>query len=709
MLPAYRPDVVIPPDADPARMLRCALCVLDHATPVLGRLVVYDASRRASSLLESLQGHPHRDERIIWVEIDPDRSRVEACREALTACCGDLVLLNSRCRPRSGWLEELAAVAHAEERTACVSPLIDDSRAWLLTLTTSRGRRAESLESIVRFACARLPRSTATSVVSPSCVYLRREAIEAVGLLDPAFPGTDAALDDWVKRARSLGFVAKTANHVYVPCAGGLSRDDALRPLERRELDSVQEREWHSERRLRDCEHTLDAQLTGHAVRITSAGRVSVALDIRHIPPEQVGTRTYAVNLAQALKALPEIDLTLLVRDPAQARGIEGRVVTPERFGDDVALIHKPAQVIDPSELELLFESSAHVVITYQDLIAYRIPTCFPSAGRHAAYCATSRLSLLAVQRIIAYSRSSQAEIAAEFGIDVAEIPVVPLGVEPELFRERLPLDPVIRRALRLPKQYFFSVASDYPHKNLPSLLEAYALFRSRWEGGEPPSLVLAGYSSGARSGLYPRLESEALARGLVFLGPVSQQGLKVLYQNALALVFSSLYEGFGLPPLEAMAAGTPVIAMPISAVPEVGGGCVLYPDGLSSTALTRAMELIAKDKELRAELSEKGRIRVDELTWEKTARNTLEVYRSTILQPSERSLRMRRLLRDAIVHWSGNRSLRSSASNSGNSAAGLPAPIGVRQAYRALEAAVRTRFTREIRRFRRITARRTA
>ena len=101
----------------------------------------------------------------------------------------------------------------------------------------------------------------------------------------------------------------------------------------------------------------------------------------------------------------------------------------------------------------------------------------------------------------------------------------MPLGVEPELFRERLPLDPVIRTALRLPRRYFFSVASDYPHKNLTSLLDAYGQLRSRWEGDEPPpSLVLAGHSSGTRTGLYPRLESEARAQGLVFLGPVSQQ-----------------------------------------------------------------------------------------------------------------------------------------------------------------------------------------
>ena len=221
----------------------------------------------------------------------------------------------------------------------------------------------------------------------------------------------------------------------------------------------------------------------------------------------------------------------------------------------------------------------------------------------------------------------------------------------------------------------------------------------SYWPGTRP----------GARTGLYPQLESEARARGVIFLGPVSQASLKVLYQDALALVFCSLYEGFGLPPLEAMAAGTPVVAMPFSAVPEVGGDCVFYPDGLSSAALAKAMELIARDEALRGELRKNGSIRVQELQWEMTARKTLAIYRDTILRPSERSLRMRRLLRDAIVHWSGNHSLRGCTFPSGTDSNLLPASIGIRQAYRALDVAVRTRLSREIRRFRRIAARRTA
>ena len=189
-------------------------------------------------------------------------------------------------------------------------------------------------------------------------------------------------------------------------------------------------------------------------------------------------------------------------------------------------------------------------------------------------------------QRIIAYSENTSNEITAEFGIPKDEITVTPLGVDVEWYSHRDPLDQAIKQGLTTPARYFFSLATDYPHKNLSNLLDAYAIFRSRWRGSEPPTLVLAGHKTGGRTDFYSKPGPKPLGEGITFLGPVTSDQLRILYQNAEALVFPSLYEGFGLPPLEAMAAGTPVICMPFSSVPEVGGDSVLYPDGLSNVDL---------------------------------------------------------------------------------------------------------------------------
>ncbi len=200
----------------------------------------------------------------------------------------------------------------------------------------------------------------------------------------------------------------------------------------------------------------------------------------------------------------------------------------------------------------------------------------------------------------------------------------MPLGVDAGSFARREPTDGAIRDELGLPPRYFFSLATDYPHKNLRNLLDAYASLRRRWRGDEPPGLVLAGHTIAARAGLYSAMGSEPLTKGLIFLGPVTADQLRVLYQGRLALVFPSLYEGFGLPPLEAMAAGTPVIAMPISSIPEVAGDCAVYPDGFSSEDLARAMLSVASDAGLRDELRERGLRRAEQFRWEKTARATL-------------------------------------------------------------------------------------
>jgi len=702
-------DVIVAMDRDTAALRRCIQGVLEHSGEHLRRLILVGDSSRQPSLGELQERLPSADARVVVVPCPTNLSHVDLCNRGLGERAGDAVLLFGQVVVSAGWLAELAAVAHAEERTACAAPLSDREVGRSVPGASREMMSERSDATTVRAACAGLPRWTAAPVMTGPCIYLRGDVLSAVGLLDDRLTSPQAAIADWLLRAQSLGFMAKRANHVFVHCPTPFRANAPCAIPHDQRPAVLDERYPPFEPGVDGLCRTLDADLAAHAVRLEATGKLQVAYDIRHVPAEQVGTRTYAISLARALALLPEIELTLLVRKPAQARGLKGRVQTPEQWTDDVALIHKPGQVVDRGELRLLFESSAHVIITYQDLIAFRIPSAFPGNARFEEYRATSRLTLPAAQRLIAFSESVGSEIASEFGIPREEIPVVALGVEAARFSDRRPGDRLIRSALRLPERYFFSVASDYPHKNLDTLLDAYGRLRSRWKNDEPPWLVLAGYPSGARNGLYLRLESEPLDGGVIFLGPVRSHQLRVLYRQALALVFPSLYEGFGLPPLEAMAAGTPVIAMPISAVPEVGGNCVLYPDGLSAADLARAMEHLATSEPLRDDLREKGRKWVEHFRWEKTARATLEVYRSTVLRPSERSLHVRRLLRDAIIGWSDNGPAQATAASSEYSLDPIPPSMGIRDAWRSLQVAVRARLRRELRRFPPIVGRRSA
>ena len=165
-------------------------------------------------------------------------------------------------------------------------------------------------------------------------------------------------------------------------------------------------------------------------------------------------------------------------------------------------------------------------------------------------------------------------------------------------------------------------------------------------------------------------------------------------------MVFPTLYEGFGLTPLEAMASGTPVIAMPVSSVPEVCGDCALYPDGHSPRALARAMEQMASDEELRGDLQDRGRTRVELFRWERTARQTYDSYRRAVLHPSARTLDMRHRLLPAILSWpDAMQRLQDHQHHAAHHPIATLQTLGIKQSWRSLNSAVQRRISREIKR----------
>src|SRR5262249_8312848 len=138
------------------------------------------------------------------------------CNRGLAEGTDDAVLVNGSAIVSEGWLSELAAIAHSEERTACAAPLSGAECGWPFVGTSGERIIGTSDVTVVRAACAGLPRWTILTVMSAPCAYLRRTALDAVGLLDARKPTLGAALGDWVLRTRSLGLVAKRANHVFV-------------------------------------------------------------------------------------------------------------------------------------------------------------------------------------------------------------------------------------------------------------------------------------------------------------------------------------------------------------------------------------------------------------------------------------------------------------------------------------------------------------
>jgi glycosyltransferase involved in cell wall biosynthesis len=221
------------------------------------------------------------------------------------------------------------------------------------------------------------------------------------------------------------------------------------------------------------------------------------------------------------------------------------------------------------------------------------------------------------VERVVTISEFSRIELA-KHGVRRADrIDIVPCGVSRSF---RVGAD---SRAWQAKRPYLLAVGSSDPRKNLGTLLEAWALLpRNRFPGMR---LLVAG----GESRVFARGSSGAVPDGVELLGAVPDELLPGLYAGAEALVYPSLYEGFGLPPLEAMACGTPAIVSRAASLPEVCGDAALYCDPADPRAIAERIEAVLSDSALRGRLRAAGLAHVTQFTWERAAARMLQILES--------------------------------------------------------------------------------
>ncbi|MEN6520992.1 MAG: glycosyltransferase family 1 protein [Armatimonadota bacterium] len=380
--------------------------------------------------------------------------------------------------------------------------------------------------------------------------------------------------------------------------------------------------------------------------------KMKIGIDARYLShPQDGGFKTYTQNIVHGLMELDHENEYILYTDRP---GVESH----DNFS--VKIVSGPAPVREQALLPLAMARDkvdiAHfpfntgpltppcpTVLTVHDLIPLlprekdrrmsRKMRMISSYWRTITPKAARRAS-----RIITISEASKSDIQRMLNIPEEKISVVPTGLNPDFHSiTDSALLKRVRETHGLPERFILGLVSSDPRKNCRGIVGAAGLVSSELDG---IGIVLICASPAARDMAFDTAcRHQSHLPRMVMLAPVSRQDLTAIYTLADVLVFPSFYEGFGLPVIEAMACGTPVVTSNISSMPEVAGDAAVLVDPNDPEAISRGLMEVLNDKKLREKMIRRGRERAAEFSWKRTAKETIAVYKSLISLPGAKTM----------------------------------------------------------------------
>lgn len=373
---------------------------------------------------------------------------------------------------------------------------------------------------------------------------------------------------------------------------------------------------------------------------------LKIAIDVRKWRDYGIGT--YVRNLVRHLAQLDTETSYLLFCNPADEATLRdmaanfvpvvdrsARYGIREHFSIPLKLRRLGAELLHSPHYVRPLLCTIPSVVTIHDCIHLLFPQYLPSrlAYRYARYVMGSAVRRSAL--VYTVSQASRDDILRFYPwADPEKVRVVPNAIDAELL-----VDPGEEERARVRERYqihgrFVLFAGNVkPHKNLERLIRAFARVRAQ-KGKEDLRLVLLGDDVSRYNSLRRTVEAVGLRQDVRFFGFVPHRTLAALYRMASLFAFPSLYEGFGLPPLEAMACGTPVVTSRISSLPEVVGDGALLVDPYSEEAIAQGMQRVLDEPELRRGLVERGLLRAAAFSWERSVRAIHDGYLKVLGRP---------------------------------------------------------------------------
>jgi glycosyltransferase involved in cell wall biosynthesis len=367
-----------------------------------------------------------------------------------------------------------------------------------------------------------------------------------------------------------------------------------------------------------------------------------IAIDAHTVGTGLAGNETYAANL---IEALGEVDAenryTVYVTKQEAFERFDGRWprLSVRRTLPHTPLVRVPFTLsaeLRRRPVDLLHVqytapplAPCPVVATIHDLSFEHLPQTFKRRSWMQLRLTVRRTARRAAH-VITPSEATRRDIIGTYGLRPERVSVIPLAAAPH-FRPVTNKEELARVLGRygIGGEYFLAVGSIQPRKNLARLVAAYSDLRRKRPRSNLPQLVLVGRQAWLYGETLRAIEEHGVRDSTILTGYVSESDLPALYSGAICFAYPSYFEGFGLPPLEAMRCGTPVITGNLTSLPEVVGDAGILIDPFDTGALAAALARLFDDADLRAELRARSLARSSAFDWRETARRTLEIYRS--------------------------------------------------------------------------------
>jgi len=559
----------------------------------------------------------------------------------------DVVILNSDTIVTYNWLNRLRECAYIDEKIATATPLSNNATICSVPNfdqynDVPKGYTIQEFALLIEkvshdldIKCSKIP------VGIGFCLYIKREVINAIGYYDEIFGRGYNEENDFCMRAHEKGYyhVVDLSTYIYHKGKASFMGDQAILEEKNSKLllqrypyymDLV--RDFTGRNPLKKVQNSIKSR-----IKPDRNTPIRIGLDAQLLARDRkTGSEVY---ISTILEKMLKIDENIVYVAFSSSNTIDSLYYTKNKFmrkhatdsrdilldSESIDVFHRPIQCFSVYDLLILLKAKRSV-ITILDLILYHYPSYFNSRQEALQYKRLLELSTQVADRVIAISEHGKKDIIQNLGIPESKVDVTYLGVETNKFKKIDNEDELneFKKKYCIKKDYILYIGTDFPHKNHKNLILA---FKKIIKDKDDIDLVLAGPSTSMERRINIEAAIYDIKDRVIFLDYVDDNDIVYLYNSAALFVYPSLYEGFGLPLLEAMACGVPIVASNGTSIPEVVGDAAVLVDGRNVEALCEGMYKVLTDEALRTRLVENGLKQIKKFQWQETAKKTMNTY----------------------------------------------------------------------------------